>query len=212
MIKMIGFDLDGTICDSLPLCIQAFKNAVEPYVGHNLTEEEIAKTFGLNEAGMIKKFVKNDWGNALNDFYINYEALHGICDKPFTGIKELISFLKQNHIIVPLITGKGQKSCMYTLQKLGLDNAFDDICCGNEKCPHKGEDILYLLEKYDVEKDEFFYIGDAVSDIEICSRIGVKCLSASWNGYHNSKELKEKNPLYTFEEIQELKNFLHCNM
>ena len=68
MIKMIGFDLDGTICDSLPLCIQAFKNAVEPYIGHDLTEEEIAQTFGLNEAGIhqFSYLPKGRWLNCNN--------------------------------------------------------------------------------------------------------------------------------------------------
>lgn len=92
MIKMVAFDLDGTICDSIPLCIEAFMKAVTPYADHELTEKEIINTFGLNEIGMVKAVVKKDWENALNDFYNYYEELHDMCAEPFEGIYELIAF------------------------------------------------------------------------------------------------------------------------
>ena len=31
MIKLVAFDLDGTIADTIPMCIEAFKQAVSPY-------------------------------------------------------------------------------------------------------------------------------------------------------------------------------------
>ena len=32
MIKLVAFDLDGTIGDTIPMCLKALKNAVTPYV------------------------------------------------------------------------------------------------------------------------------------------------------------------------------------
>ena len=49
MIKLIAFDLDGTIGDTVPMCIRAFEKAVSPYAGHTLSEREITQTFGLND-------------------------------------------------------------------------------------------------------------------------------------------------------------------
>lgn len=207
MIKMVGFDLDGTICDSLPMCMEAFMNAVIPYTDHELSEKEIVSTFGLNEAGMIKAVVKNDWEAALDRFYENYQNLHNMCITPFEGIRELIGFLKQNHILVPLITGKGEKTCEITLTKLGLNQTFDDILYGSEKYPCKKENIIRLLEKYAIEKNEFYYIGDTLQDAADCHSIGVTCLSAAWAEYANPQILKDCNP-YTFESVAALKKFL----
>ena len=73
-IKLVTFDLDGTIADTLPLCIKAFRMAVQPYILQTLSEDDIIKTFGLNEEGMIslgcKKFdIGGDellgWGSAV---------------------------------------------------------------------------------------------------------------------------------------------------
>ena len=55
MIRLVAFDLDGTIGDTIPLCLAAFREATTPYVDHELSDDEIARTFGLNEEGMINQ-------------------------------------------------------------------------------------------------------------------------------------------------------------
>ena len=35
MIKLVAFDLDGTIGDTIPMCLKALKKAVTPYVTLN---------------------------------------------------------------------------------------------------------------------------------------------------------------------------------
>lgn len=35
MIKLVAFDLDGTIGDTIPMCLKALKKAVTPYVTYN---------------------------------------------------------------------------------------------------------------------------------------------------------------------------------
>lgn len=208
MIKMIAFDLDGTTCDSIPLCISAFQNAVLPYIGFKLSEQEIVKTFGVNEAGMIKAVVNNQWESALHDFYIEYERLHSSCPAPFEGIVQLIRLLKDKKIIVPLITGKGLKSCRITLEKIELENVFDDIMCGTEVSSGKRENMLILMKKYRIQPNEFLYIGDTVSDIRVCDSVGITCLSAAWSEKVCAKELKELNPNYFFQRVEELESFI----
>lgn len=74
MIRLVAFDLDGTIGDTIPLCLAAFREATTPYVDHELSDDEIARTFGLNEEGMINQVVSgNSREKALNDFYVIYE-------------------------------------------------------------------------------------------------------------------------------------------
>lgn len=80
MIKLVAFDLDGTIGDTIPMCLKALKKAVTPYVTLNdVSENDILETFGLNEKGMIKKLVGYNWENALDDFYVIYEQMHIMC-------------------------------------------------------------------------------------------------------------------------------------
>ena len=45
-IKAVIFDLDGTLANTLPLCIQAFRQSVEPLINHSISDAEIIATFG----------------------------------------------------------------------------------------------------------------------------------------------------------------------
>jgi len=212
MIKMVAFDFDGTIADSIPMCIEAFKKAISPYAGHELTKSEILQTFGLNEIGMVKAVVKDNWKLALQDFYFYYEKMHNNCKEPFPQICDLIKHLKEKNVIVALITGKGQKSCDISLKKLGMENYFSDIMVGDEIRLNKAESILKLLKRYSINSDEFYYVGDALSDVTSCREVSVTCLSAAWSDSVELKELKKINPTYIFNNISGLKIFLESKL
>jgi phosphoglycolate phosphatase len=49
MIKLVAFDLDGTIGDTIPICIHAFKEAVSPYSNRQLSEQDIIPKCPLGE-------------------------------------------------------------------------------------------------------------------------------------------------------------------
>jgi phosphoglycolate phosphatase len=211
MIKMVAFDFDGTISDTIPMCIEVFKKAMLPYTGYELTKSEIIQTFGLNEIGMVKTLVKDNWRLALRDFYFYYEKMHDSCRTPFPQICDLIEYLKERNILVSLITGKGQKSCDISLKKLELEHCFCDVMVGLETRNNKAELISKLLEKYDIKKDEFYYVGDAVSDITACREVGVTCLSAAWSESVELEQLKDTNPYFVFDNISSLKKFFESN-
>ncbi|TCD08303.1 hypothetical protein EZ449_12940 [Pedobacter frigidisoli] len=52
-IKAVIFDLDGTLGNTLPLCIAVFKNSIEPLINHSLSDEKILATFVLSEERTI---------------------------------------------------------------------------------------------------------------------------------------------------------------
>lgn len=212
MYRIIAFDMDGTIADTIPMCIKAFFNGVSPYTDHELGEDEILRTFGLDETGMVKAVVSRNWEAALKNFYVQYELLHDEVTEPFPGIVDLILFLKKHNITVALITGKGERSCRITLEKLGLSDTFDEILCGSQLSPNKEENMRFLLEKYAVSKDEFCYVGDTIQDISACRRAGVRCLSAAWQKNADSAALKKKNSDYTFRTVLDLYDYFRKNI
>lgn len=208
MIKMVAFDLDGTIGDTIPMCIQAFRKAVSPYAGHLLTDDEILQTFGLNEIGMIKAVLGDEWEAPLQDFYVIYEQMHSECTEPFPEFCNLVAYLKERNIKIALITGKGKRSCDITLDKFGIVKYFDEIIVGSEYRPNKEDAISELLKKYLLKSNEFYYVGDTVSDVSSSFKAGVKCLSAAWSKSANVENLKKINTPFVFTSIFDLKDFL----
>ena len=212
MIKLVAFDLDGTIGNTLPMCIQAFKTATQPYIGHELSDEEMVHTFGLNEEGMIGCVIDEPYRQqALNDFYVIYKELHQeMCPIPFEGIRELIALLKQKGIIVALITGKGINSCDITLKQFNMKDSFAKVITGNAERNIKSEALKELLHDYHLAANEIVYVGDALSDITECRKANVMCLSAAWSIPQNEvTALENSNPKNVFYSIPSLFKYLN---
>lgn len=213
MIKLVAFNLDGTIGNTLPMCIQAFKKATQPYIGHELSDEEVGHTFGLNEEGMIGCVVDEPYRQqALHKFYVIYKELHQeMCPTPFEGIRELIALLKQKSIIVVLITGKGMNSCDITLKQFNMKTSFAKIITGNTERNIKSEALKELLCDYHLAANEIVYIGDALSDITECRKANVMCLSAAWSiPQSEATALESCNPKNVFYSILSLSEYLNA--
>ena len=203
-MKIVLFDLDGTIADTLPMCITAFTKAVEPYLGRNLYTEEIEQAFGLNEEGMIKQIVGHEWSKALHDFYILYSNMHNMCPLPFTGIRPLIHSLRENGIQTALVTGKGEFTTFFSLRYWNMQDDFNFIETGSSQKNRKPEAIESILKQSHVAKKDAIYIGDTVSDVISCQSIGIKCLSAAWNKNRQIKELEninKNNVIYSISDL-----------
>lgn len=207
MFKIVAFDLDGTIADTIPMCVEAFRDSVSPNTDHELSREEILHTFGLNEIGMIKAVAGQNWESAIENFYCRYELLHNEVTGVFPGIWRLLVFLKKKNTAVALITGKGEKSCTITLEKLGLSKMFDETLYGSEIYPNKKENMEYLLKKYSVSKEEFCYIGDTVQDVKDCRDTGVVCFSAAWQ--KSPDILEQENSGHVFYSVNDLYEYFN---
>ena len=55
MLKALIFDFDGTIANTLPVCINAFKRTVEPVLGKEMSLQEVRSYFGPAEEGIFAK-------------------------------------------------------------------------------------------------------------------------------------------------------------
>ena len=111
MLKGLLFDWDGTLCDSLPVCVGAFRMTIQRYTGKELTTEEIMDHFGMNEKGILELKMADRpeiWAEALEDYNVNYRKLHEKVRAPFPGLKDLIADMRKKGVIVGLITGKGE--------------------------------------------------------------------------------------------------------
>ncbi len=204
MIKMVAFDLDGTISHTIPVGLQAFTEAIEPYTTKEITEEDVVKTYGLNEQGMMRILLEDHHDKAYESYLELYKKYHTDLVEPYEGIREIFALLAKKDAKVALITGRGHEACMHTLEQLKIKEIFCDIGTGREDRHCKCEIINALLGKYNLEKEEFLYIGDAVSDVIECNNAGVKCLSVCYGHNYYLEEVKKVNPdnmIYTIEEL-----------
>ena len=111
--KIILFDLDGTLANTLPLCIQAFRQSVEPLINRSISDAEIIATFGPSEEGTIMALSPNHYEKGVSDYLHYYEQLHDMCPLPFDGMKEILQALKNKGVHIAMVTGKGKYSTTF---------------------------------------------------------------------------------------------------
>lgn len=208
MYKVVAFDFDGTLFESLSQCIEAFQKTVSPYAGHLLEKAEIEATYGLNEDGMILRMVGAGWEKAAEDFYAEYEKMHESITEPFEGIRELLAELSGKDVILAMVTGKGETACGISLRKLGFEGIFETVLCGEMDAPNKHKRIGELMDRYHVSQDEIVYIGDSVSDVKACQRAGIRCLSAAWQSDAKLDALQDANPEFVFDSVEAIRKHL----
>jgi phosphoglycolate phosphatase-like HAD superfamily hydrolase len=207
-IKTIIFDLDGTIADTLPLCIAAFKKSVEPLLQAELSEEEIVATFGPSEEGTIRKLIPEQEAAGVKAYLHYYEQLHYTCPVPFAGIAELLAFLKAKGVQLAMVTGKGIHSTRLSLKQFGLEQYFEVMETGSPEGPNKVNGIRNVLSRLNAGITETIYVGDAPSDIIYCKEVGIPIAAAAWAPATNAKQLEARNPDWIFETVAAFKAWL----
>jgi HAD superfamily hydrolase (TIGR01549 family) len=208
-IKAVIFDLDGTLANTLPLCIEAFRKSIEPLTGKSITDEEIIATFGPSEEGTIMALAPEHYEKGISGYLQHYETMHHMCSEAFDGIPELLSGLRSKNIRLAMVTGKGKHSTDISLKQFGLANYFEIIETGSPAGPRKADGIEQVLGIWpDLSKEEVIYVGDAPSDITACRQVGIPVIAAAWAETAEPEKLKALQPDELFYTVKEFAEWL----
>src|SRR4051794_27621512 len=208
-IKAVIFDLDGTLANTLPLCIQAFRQSVEPLINRSISDADIIATFGPSEEGTIMALAPNHYDKGVSDYLHYYEQLHDMCPVPFDGMKEILQTLKNRGVRIAMVTGKGKHSTDISLRHFELTHFFEIIETGSPKGARKAEGIQIILDGLtDIKKDEIIYVGDAPSDIIASRKVGISVVAAAWADTAESEKLQQMKPDELFYTIKDFEDWL----
>jgi pyrophosphatase PpaX len=207
-LKAIIFDLDGTLADTLPLCIKSFQLTFEEVLGIKYPDSEIIKYFGQTEEGITKSIAPDRWQECLETYVRIYTENHHLCPSTFDGIHETLDFIKKNNYKIAMVTGKGVHSVFITLDYYGIRDYFEYVETGSNDGLIKDKCMEKILNHWQIPADQTAYIGDQASDI-ICSRkAGVLPIAVTWASTTNSELLKKENPYKIFSKISDFKQWL----
>lgn len=212
MIRAMIFDFDGTLGDTLPLCMEAFQRAIAPLAGKTLSPEEIVSTFGPSEEGTIKAFIPDKFDEGLHAYWKWYAELHDKYPEPFPGIREVLALFNDNGIRVALVTGKAGVSGKISLEKYGLTDCFEAMEFGSPKGPRKREAIEAILDRFGLSPDEAAYVGDAPSDVTYAKQAGVAMYAVAWASTADYDELAKLGADQVFRTVAEFAAFIRKNI
>ena len=175
------WDVDGTLCDTLPLCIAAFRSVYARRLGRDYSDDEIVAGFGATEAGTLRAFLPDDWQAAEEEFTAEYLRLHDDLACVFPGVLETLGELRDRGVRQAVVTGKGPRTAAITLERLGLASYFDRVETGSPERPVKPEKIRVVLAAWNVPPGGVLYVGDTPYDARAAREAGVLAGRATWS-------------------------------
>ena len=173
------WDMDGTLVDSYPAIVPAAEKVCDT-LGYSIREEEIhekviktsvgalleeaAASLALDPKPIIRQF------NALNDK--NIGAIRAIPHARET-LEALCAAEHQNFVY----THRGA-SCEAILSQNSLTTYFTEILTALSGFPRKPEPdaILYLVQKYGLDPEFTYYVGDRRLDVEAANNAGIRSI------------------------------------
>ncbi len=212
-IKAVLFDFDGTLGNTLSLCLRAAHLALEPLLGRAVTDEEILASFGPSEEGAIRKIVPPEIYQRSLDAYVRM-CRELLPDYPelFPGVREILLNLKQRGFILGVVTGRGRITCDDALQFYGIFDWFDQIETGVESGPSKPACLNRIMAHFNLKPEEAVYVGDSPCDIQACREVGISVLAAAWAPTTDVGKLIAESPDALFHTVQELNVWLDKNL
>ncbi len=201
--KVIIFDFDGTLADTLDALIDITNRLAGEFGYPPTTPEEVPKLRNLSSreirrlAGIsifkLPFLLKKVRDNLHNEIH----RLNAI-----SGIKESLIYLKTQGNCLGILTSNSEENVRLFLKKHGIENLFSFIY-SETTVFSKDKALRKLMKKKNLRADEVIYVGDETRDIEASKRIHIKVIAVSW-GFNSREVLAKHNPDFLIHEPCEL--------
>ena len=204
MYKLVIFDFDGTLADTVEDVALCFNEALNQCGFPMHTIEEICDLVGGNLEVIISKLLPSRQASTENIDRVKklYREIYYKSPKRNThlypGIMELLQELKKRNVQLAVNSNKGQDLLEQMVEKMFPEGIFDVVVGYSEKYPPKPDPcgVDMILEKCSCTAAETVYIGDGMSDIKTAQNAGVACIFVAWgqgriNGGYSSDNIKK---------------------
>ncbi|MEG5033823.1 HAD-IA family hydrolase [Microcoleus sp. AT3-D2] len=202
MTKVIIFDFDGTLADTIDILLSitnrlsvelGFKSATKEQIAQlsNLTSWQILQYSGISifKFPLLIRMLKSELRSEIPNIQL------------FPGIKQVLLELKEMGFQLGIITSNSRENVLASLEKNALQDTFTFIYSGSTFGKHKV--INRWLKTEHINAKEVLYVGDEIRDIEAARKTGIKVMAVAW-GFNSQEALAAHNPDFLIERPQEL--------
>lgn len=204
MIKLVCFDVNGTILDDTNIFLNAINGIFEEFRKPKLPLDILRKRFGqpwtkiYRAEGISEKMASDE---KLYEIYNKLYIREGTAEI-FPELKPVLEWLKNNGVKLAIVSTQQNSITVPILERAGINKYFDII---KGSVDNKAQAIEDVLNELNIPLAQAAYIGDQEGDIIHAKRAG--CISIGFcRGLHDLERLKNTNPDFIIHEYGEIKN------
>lgn len=193
-LKAVLFDLDGTLLDTAPDFVTALNTLLMEEKKATLDEQVIRNTVSNGAKALVQLAFPLDETDLeferLRQRLLTLYSQH-LADKtlPFTGINDVLMFLKQQQIAWGVVTNKPFVYTKPLLKKMPFPIAPHTVICPDHvthRKPHP-EPLLLACKQLSCKPFEAIYLGDHRRDIEAAQNATMLTIACAY-GYIDPNE------------------------
>ena len=212
LIKLIMFDLDGTLVDTSRDITNALNYALKPYGLGNLAVEDTIKLVGEGLTRLIEKVLgdkKIHLKNVISKRFLDHYSEHLIdYSRAYPRVRETLEML--NGYKKAVISNKREYLSKKLLEKLDLLKYFNLVIGSDTTSEKKPSEVPVILAitRLGVSPGESIIVGDSNYDIEAGKKAGVKTVAVTY-GYREKQYLMDAD--YIIDRFNDLPRILDMN-
>jgi len=212
MIKLVIFDLDGTLVNAYPAVSQSVNHTLNVLGFSRRSHAEIKRCVGGGDRHLMVHYVGEELADRAMAIYRPHHtkalAVKGAV-RFLPGAWGLLKSFKDKGYKLAIASNRPTKFTRIILKVLGMSKLFDVVLCADKAPkPKPYPQILWVIAKrLKVKRSEILYVGDMTIDVNCARRAGIR-MAAVATGSSSKKELKDLKPWRILDKISQLKEMI----
>lgn len=215
MKKLVIFDLDGTLLDTIADLGEATNHALKQ-LGYPTHPTDTIRTFvgnGINK--LLERALPEHERTEENvlrmrtHFVPFYDEHNADLSRPYPGIVALLEELQRRGIMIAVASNKYQAATEKLVAQYFPTINFVEVLGQREGIAVKPDPTIVfdILKKADVSPEDVLYVGDSGVDMQTAIHAGVDAVGVAW-GFRPRTELEGFSPKGIVEKAEELLEYL----
>jgi len=212
--RLVMFDLDGTLLDSVPDLAAAIDRMLLQLGRAPAGVGKVRDWVGNGSRVLVRRALADGLEHALISeeqaapahqlFLAAYADCHAL-STVYPGVRECLDWLSAQGIALALVTNKPERFVAPLLEEKGLVGYFRWIL-GGDSLPVQKPDpaaLNWVLEKAGVAASQALFVGDSRNDVLAARAAGVPCVAVSY-GYNHGRPIAEEQPALLLDDLRQL--------
>lgn len=212
--RLVMFDLDGTLMDSVPDLAAAVDRMLADLGRAPAGLERVREWVGNGVRVLVRRALAGglqhehvddaEAERALQIFMQVYADSHGLTTV-YPGVPPTLDWLKAQGIPLAVVTNKPERFVAPLLEEKGLGGYFRWIV-GGDTLPQQKPDpaaLHWVLDKAGVAPADALFVGDSRNDVLAARAADVPCVAMSY-GYNHGRPIAEENPALVLDDLRQL--------